>query len=207
MTDTITLYAHKHASRAERCLWALDELALTYTLRRLDVSAGETMHPEFRKISPDGKLPALTHGERPMTESMPICEYLARLNPDAGLLPVSIDEQYHYGRLMHYLLTEVEMYLWVKAQAGFLKQLYPWPDGTSAFARGMAEKHINGIESLMGPDGFASCGRFTIADILLTQLLGWADASRVAVPDTLIDYRMRMLGRKQCPQIMQPSSA
>ena len=47
----ITLYAYNFRSRAERVMWALNELNISYKLVRLDPSIGETNADEFIKLS------------------------------------------------------------------------------------------------------------------------------------------------------------
>ncbi|HEV7320622.1 MAG TPA: glutathione S-transferase family protein [Ensifer sp.] len=49
-----------------------------------DFAAG---NPEIRAISPTGKVPLLRHGDSLVWESLAIIEYVAELNPDAGLWP------------------------------------------------------------------------------------------------------------------------
>jgi glutathione S-transferase len=49
-----------------------------------DFAAG---NPEFRKISPTGRVPVLHHGEVRVWESLAIIEYVAELFPEAGIWP------------------------------------------------------------------------------------------------------------------------
>ena len=49
-----------------------------------DFAAG---NPEFRKISPTGRVPLLHHGEVRVWESLAIIEYVAELFPEAGIWP------------------------------------------------------------------------------------------------------------------------
>lgn len=44
-------------------------------------------NPQFRKISPTGKVPVLHHGGVRVWESLAIIEYVAELFPDAGIWP------------------------------------------------------------------------------------------------------------------------
>ncbi|WP_411036463.1 glutathione S-transferase family protein [Shinella sp. BYT-45] len=44
-------------------------------------------NPQFRKISPTGKVPVLHHGDVRVWESLAIIEYVAELFPDAGIWP------------------------------------------------------------------------------------------------------------------------
>lgn len=208
MTDTITLYAHMFSSRAERCLWTLNELGLDHVVKRIDYSKGDLAKPEFLAISPGGKIPALTHGDRSLTESTAICEYVARLKPEGRMLPENADEQADYSRLMHYLITEVEAYLWVADQAGRLKALYPWPEGSEAFAKTRAAKNIRAVAHMMDDSSpFACCGRLTVVDVLMVQITGWARTYKIDVPEKLIAHRKMMMARPACPDTMKPKDA
>lgn len=56
---------------------ALEELGASYTVQRIDISKGEQFSPEFLKINPNGKIPALVDGEMKVFESVAILIYLA----------------------------------------------------------------------------------------------------------------------------------
>ncbi len=47
----------------------------------------DASNPEFKEISPTGKVPVLHHGSLRVWESLAIIEYAADLYPDAGLWP------------------------------------------------------------------------------------------------------------------------
>lgn len=71
---------------------ALEELGLSHRLIKLDMLAGEHLTPEFRRINPNGKLPAIVDHEPPgggppfaVFESGAILLYLAEKG--GGLLP------------------------------------------------------------------------------------------------------------------------
>jgi GSH-dependent disulfide-bond oxidoreductase len=57
----------------------LEELALPYTVHPIDIGQGEQLTPEFRRISPNGKIPAIVDraAERSLMESGAILMYLA----------------------------------------------------------------------------------------------------------------------------------
>lgn len=58
---------------------ALEELAVPYTVHAVDIGRGDQHDPAFRRISPNGKIPALvdTGNGRPLMESGAILLYLA----------------------------------------------------------------------------------------------------------------------------------
>lgn len=72
----ITLYGSPRSS-AGRCLWTLEEAGVAYTLKDVDMRNKEHKSPEFLKINPNGKVPALTDGDYTLYESMAINFYVA----------------------------------------------------------------------------------------------------------------------------------
>ena len=200
MTDSdLTLYAWQGASRAERCLWALHEAGIEHQLVRLAPDPTSEAYIAFRALNPTGKIPTLVAGDEVMTESMPICEHIARQAPDKRLLPESAAEHYAYGRVTHYMITEIEAYLWVGFQSAQLKEMYPWPSGTAPFSFKLAQKHLDGLRHLVG-ETYTCCGRFTVADILLTQLANWAQSCALSVPDAVAAIAERSMQRETCPE-------
>jgi len=56
---------------------ALEEFGLPYHVHPVNIGAGDQQKPEFLKISPNGKIPAIVDGERSLMESGAILLYLA----------------------------------------------------------------------------------------------------------------------------------
>jgi glutathione S-transferase len=72
----ITLFHHPF-SRAAGVVWALEEVGQPYELKFIDLMKGAHKEPEFLKLNPMGKLPALTDGDAVITEGAAIDLYLA----------------------------------------------------------------------------------------------------------------------------------
>ncbi len=73
---SIVLY-HSPASRAFTAFWLLEELGLTFQVETIDITKGEQKSPEYLKINPAGKVPAVSdHGEI-ITENPAICILMA----------------------------------------------------------------------------------------------------------------------------------
>lgn len=72
----IALY-HAVASRAFVPLWLLEELGVPFQIADTDIRAGRQKAPEYLKINPMGKVPALRDGAAIVTEVPAICLYLA----------------------------------------------------------------------------------------------------------------------------------
>lgn len=66
---------------------ALEEAGLEYETQTVNIFEGEQKTPEYLKIHPSGKVPALSVDGSIITENAAILLYLNALAPDAGLLP------------------------------------------------------------------------------------------------------------------------
>ncbi|MTJ10400.1 MULTISPECIES: glutathione S-transferase family protein [unclassified Anabaena] len=64
-------------SRASIIQWYLEELKVPYQFVLLDMQAGEHLQPEYLKINPMGKVPAIVDGDFQLWESGAILLYLA----------------------------------------------------------------------------------------------------------------------------------
>ena len=75
-------------SSATRVHWALEELGVPYDRVKVDLSSGEQRKPEFLKINPNGKVPAMVVDGRPLFESLAMLLYLGETyGVDKGLFP------------------------------------------------------------------------------------------------------------------------
>jgi glutathione S-transferase len=72
----IKIYGSPRTS-AGRCYWALEEAGVAYETQAVDMKNKEHKSPEFLKINPNGKVPALRDGDVILFESMAINTYIA----------------------------------------------------------------------------------------------------------------------------------
>lgn len=81
---------HAKGTRSMRLIWLCEELGLPYEAVAVDFTPAGRAKPEWRKLSPTGKVPAIHDGEFSMFESGAIVEYLlerygkGRLRPAPG---------------------------------------------------------------------------------------------------------------------------
>ncbi len=80
----LKLYGSMASPYVARCAMALREKNLPYELAH---PPGGTQSPEFLKISPFGRVPALEDGALAVPESEVICEYIEDRFPETPLLP------------------------------------------------------------------------------------------------------------------------
>ena len=90
----ITLHGSPGSPFVHKVQVVLLEKGLEYTL---DPVMPFGPNPEFRRISPLGKIPALTDDGRSLPDSSVICAYLERKYPERPIYPI---EPWEYGRAL-----------------------------------------------------------------------------------------------------------
>ncbi len=78
-------------SRSFSTIWLMEESGLPYERVLTDISTGAQKTPEFLKINPMGKVPALKDGEAALGEAAAICAYIADRYPETRLAPPATD--------------------------------------------------------------------------------------------------------------------
>ncbi|MFP3568568.1 maleylacetoacetate isomerase [Paraburkholderia sp. SIMBA_030] len=82
-------YFRSSASYRVRIALALKELPFQYEAVHLLKDGGQQLSPEYRRVNPDGIVPALEDGPEVLTQSLAIIEYLNEMYPEPPLLPRS----------------------------------------------------------------------------------------------------------------------
>ncbi len=87
--ERLILYTYFRSSAAYRVRIALNLKGLTHELRPVHLlrDGGENFRPEYLALNPQGLVPALIHGDRVLTQSLAIIEYLEESLPGPTLLP------------------------------------------------------------------------------------------------------------------------
>ena len=85
MTQLKLFYAPGACSLAPHIV--LEETGAPYEPVRIALAKGEQRTPEYLKINPKGRVPALVEGDWALTENPPILRYLARRFPEMRLWP------------------------------------------------------------------------------------------------------------------------
>jgi maleylpyruvate isomerase len=83
------LYSYFRSSAAYRVRIALNLKGLPYEYAAVHLlrGGGEQLTPEYRRVGPDGIVPALVDGDLVLQQSLAIIEYLEETHPTPALLP------------------------------------------------------------------------------------------------------------------------
>lgn len=165
MADELILYTNPQ-SRGRIVRWMLEEVGATYRVEMLDYAS--TMKGEaYRAINPMGKVPAIVHGGKVVTECAAICAYLAESFPDAGLAPLP-EERADYYRWLFYAAGPVEQAATNKAAAFVSAE-----DKSRMFGYGTYDLVVEVLDGLLSSRPYATGERFTAADVYLGSQIGW----------------------------------
>jgi glutathione S-transferase len=167
MADELVFYTNP-MSRGRIVRWMLEEVGRPYRTELLEY--GTTMKaPEYLRINPMGKVPALRHGDAVVTEGAAICAYLADAFPEAGLAPPPGDRlRGPYYRWLFFAAGPLEaaatnkafgleLPAERKAMAGY---------GSLDDVLSVLEAAVSGREYLVGD-------RFTAADVYVGSHIDW----------------------------------
>jgi len=175
----LTLY-YWPMSSASRVLWALEELGAPYEKVRLNHEKKEHKAPDFLKINPNGKIPALVDGDVKMFESIAILIYLGeKYGVEKGLWPAPLSaERAEALTWMMWGTTEVQpavvSYVMHTGERSFSfpkEQRHP---PTVDMAKKSWE-HLTGIlDDRLGRREWIVGSRFTFADVALAGTMSFA---------------------------------
>jgi len=90
-------------------LITLEESGLPYQAHRLDLAAGHQRSDRFRLINPRARVPVLVVDGLPITENIAVLTTIARLAPDAGLLPERVTDLGRAYELMSWFASGIHV--------------------------------------------------------------------------------------------------
>ncbi len=124
--------------------------------------------PAFRQRNPIGRIPVLDIDGDLMPESEVIAEYLEQVYPTPSMLRATPRETAHIRTLARigdvYLMNNMFM-LSPQARAADRDQ------GIVDLLGGQVVRNVKALDRMIGTDGYAACGRITMADCALTPAL------------------------------------
>jgi glutathione S-transferase len=157
------------ASRAFRSLWALEELGVEYEVVPTNF-LGDSKKPEYLKVNPNGRIPALVDGDLTLFESMAINLYLAK-RYDGGLQPKALEDEAQAVQWSFWGMTEVEPPLMqVLMHRVFLPENQRDPAAAEAGVAGL-QKPLGVLNGALGGKRFLLGNDFTIADLNVASVL------------------------------------
>ena len=174
---------------------ALEHAGADYQLRRVDFSKNEQRSPDYLRINPKGRVPALVTSRGILTETPALLIFIAQSFPAAKLAP--IDDAFALAQVQSF-----NSYLCSTAHVAHSHRMrgYRWADDPVAI-EAMKKKVPQSVaecfdliehEMLQGPWVMGS--NYTVCDMYLFTLAQWLEADGVdlrRIPK-VADHRRRM---------------
>jgi len=167
---------HATLTRSLRVVWLLEELGLPYEVEKLEFKREVLDSPEFRRVSPLGRLPALRDGDVGMIESGAIVQYLLERYGDGRLQPaVGSPQRPAFLQWLHFAEAGAMPPIGTIAQHTFLK---PEPDRIPQIvpgARRQVEEYLAVLERELAGKQFLLGDEFSAVDVMLGYTLTMAE--------------------------------
>jgi len=172
---------HLNNSRSQRVLWLLEELGISYEVKRYERDAKTMLAPpELLAIHPLGKSPVIVDGAVTMAESGAIIEYLVDKYGAGRLIPPpGSPERLRYTYWLHYAEgSAMPPLLFRLVFNRIATNPAPWP--VSAIARRIAStvdksfitpnlnRHLDYMESELSAHAWFAGEHFTAADVQMS---------------------------------------
>lgn len=176
-------------SRGRIVRWMLEEIGEPYETEA--VPYDQIKSERYLAVNPMGKVPAIRHGDRTVTECAAICAYLADVFPQAGLAPRD-DEKADYYRWLFYAAGPVEAAVSNKAMGW-----EPTPERERMFGYGNFDKVVAVLDEMLSLRDYVCGDRFTAADVYVgSQIMFPLQFGMLPERDSFLAYRDRLQTRE-----------
>jgi glutathione S-transferase len=152
-------------SRGRIVRWMLEEIGAPYETEI--VQYDQMKSDRYLAIHPLGKVPAIKHRDRVVTECAAICAYLADVFPEGGLGPRD-NEKADYYRWLFFTAGPVEQAL-TNNRAGW----HPDEQQQRMFGYGTYDRTVATLDELFSLRDYVCGDRFTAADVYVGSAVMW----------------------------------
>ncbi len=153
-------------SRGRIVRWMLEECAVPYQTEIVPYGPAMKAAP-YTDINPMGKVPALKHKGRVITETAAIIAYLAEIFPAAGLVPPPAERQDYY-RWMFFAAGPVE-----SAITNQMLGLVIKPEQQRMVGYGSFELVVETLANAVSAHTYVAGDKFTAADVYVGSQVGY----------------------------------
>jgi glutathione S-transferase len=152
---------------------ALEEAGARFELARVDLAANQQNSPEFLRINPKARVPALADGEWVLTEAPAILRYIAARHPAAALWPWDPREEARCAEWLNWLSSTIQVaFTQVRRAARYAADPRAVED-VAATGKNTCRDLWQAVEHKIGAGPWAIGERYSVADPLLLVYWIW----------------------------------
>jgi glutathione S-transferase len=192
----ITFYTNP-MSRGRIVHFLLEELGVPYDMKILDLEKGDHKKPDYLKINPMGKVPAIVNRGIVITEVAAICTYLADTYPKAALAPKLDDPQ--RGTYLRWLFFGAGC-----VEPAIVDKLFSRPpvERKGALGYGSYEDTLNALETALEPGPWILGERFSAADVYVGSQIQWGTMVKALEPRPVFQKYLERIAARPAMQKM-----
>ncbi len=199
----LKLYDFKSSPNCQRVKVVLEEKKIPYETVNVDLRAGAQKTPDYLKINPYGKVPAIADGDTLLYESCIINEYLEEKYPSPALMPGDPAARAKARILVDFGLTQMDP-AYSKLRMEMTKDEKDRNQETINAAKEDLKKRLQRLEQELGDKDYLM-GEFSLVDADLiprfTRLEGFGLLPDASLP-RLGKYLQRMKERPSVKAIL-----
>jgi glutathione S-transferase/GST-like protein len=103
MTGKVALYHWEPNANSGKPMLALAEKGVAYESHYTDLLSFDQHKPDYLKMNPNGTIPVMKHGDRVLTESTAIMEYVNEAFEGAALMPEDVQDRWRIRWWMKFM--------------------------------------------------------------------------------------------------------
>ncbi|WP_242116840.1 glutathione S-transferase family protein [Sphingomonas lacusdianchii] len=155
----------------------LEETGIPFEPVRVDMASGQQRSPEFLRINPKGRVPALAVDDWVLTENPAILQFIARSHPDSGLWPETLPDQARVAEWLAWIASTVHV------AYAHVRRAERYADSEPALAEVRAKglqtcrDLWRAIDTRLGEGPWAIGERYSVADAYLLVFWTWGRGS------------------------------
>ncbi len=165
MASDLVFYTNPQ-SRGRIARWMLEETGAAYEAVILDYATG-MRDPDYLSVNPMGKVPAIVHRGKVVTEGAAICAYLADAFPEAELAP-PLAERAGYYRWMFFAAGPLE-----QATIDRARKIEVGEDQRRMVGYGSFDHVVHALDAHLTGREWIAGDRFSAADVYVGSHLLW----------------------------------
>lgn len=158
------LYSYFRSSASYRVRIALNLKGLSYDYAAVHLlrGGGEQLTPEYRRIGPDGIVPALVDGDVVLQQSLAIIEYLEETHPHPPLLPSTPADRAYVRAVALQIACEIHPLNNLRVLKYLKHELGVSDDAKDAWYKHWVRNGFDVLESMLAGD--PRTGKFVFGD-------------------------------------------
>ncbi len=153
----------------------LEELGIAYEAVLVSLADGDQKRPEYLRVNPKGRVPALNVDGKVLTEVVAILTYLGGGYAERGLWPKETWKQAEALSLMSWLASTVHVAVGGIFRAERYSTDPAAKESINATGRENLRKHYADIDKMLVGRSFAMGGQYGVCDAYLLVFFRWGN--------------------------------